>query len=80
MYAKTRIWVIEETGALTPRIRLECPDLEITAVRRQKISASHIVPALAVNEKWSVSVVVSMIPEPLSESPETLSGSAAARV
>ncbi len=43
-----RIWVIEEREGLTPRIRSECPDLAVTAVRRDRIALASRAPHLAV--------------------------------
>ena len=48
MHPGLRVWVIEEREALADRIRSECPDLSITAVRREKIGRAPQVPNLAV--------------------------------
>jgi len=43
-----RIWVIEERGGLAPRIRSECPDANVRAMRRDQIALTSPVPNLAV--------------------------------
>jgi DNA-binding NtrC family response regulator len=48
MRAGIRIWVIEEREGLAARIRSECPDLGVTAVRRDRIALTSHVPNLAV--------------------------------
>jgi DNA-binding NtrC family response regulator len=48
MRAAVRIWVIEEREGLALRIRSECPDLAVTAMRRDKIAAASWAPNLAV--------------------------------
>jgi DNA-binding NtrC family response regulator len=48
MRAETRIWVIEQREGLTARIQTECPDLSVTAIRREKIALTSQAPSLAV--------------------------------
>jgi len=48
MYAGTCIWVIEEGDRLAPRIRNECPEMTITAVRPERIALTTQLPNLAV--------------------------------
>ncbi len=48
MRAGIRIWVIEEREGLTTRIRSECPDLSVTAIRRERIALTSQLPHLAV--------------------------------
>ncbi len=48
MRSDTLIWVIEQAERLAPRIRSECPELVVTAVRQEKIAAISHVPQLAV--------------------------------
>jgi DNA-binding NtrC family response regulator len=48
MPAGIRIWVIEEREGLATHIRRECPDLSVTAVRRERIAVTSRVPNLAV--------------------------------
>jgi DNA-binding NtrC family response regulator len=43
-----RVWVIEEREMLASRIRVECPDVSVTAVRREGIALLPRVPSLAV--------------------------------
>jgi DNA-binding NtrC family response regulator len=64
MRAETRIWVIEEGERLTPCIRTECPEIVVTAVRRDRIAATLHVPHLAVvdatRRPWACSSIREM--------------------
>ncbi len=48
MRADLRIWVIEQREGLAPRIRSECPDVSVTAMRRDRIVLAPRAPNLAV--------------------------------
>ncbi len=48
MGSAVRIWVIEEREGLAPHIRRECPDLFVTAVRRDRIASASQSPSLVV--------------------------------
>jgi DNA-binding NtrC family response regulator len=43
-----RVWVIEDREVLAGSIRSECPDIAVSAVRREKIAILSQVPSLAV--------------------------------
>jgi two-component system response regulator GlrR len=64
VYAETRVWVIEEGDRLAPRIRSECPDMVVAAVRRERIAVTAQLPNLAIvdgtERPWACSSIREM--------------------
>lgn len=64
MHVGFRIWVIEEGEGLATSVRCECPDVSVTAVRRESIALTSHVPNLAVvdaaERRWACSSIREM--------------------
>jgi two-component system, NtrC family, response regulator GlrR len=63
MYTGTCIWVIEDGDRLAPRVRSECPDMQVTGVRRDRIAVTSQLPNLAVVDATEIPWACSSIRE-----------------
>ena len=69
MRAALRVWVIEESEGLAPRIRSECPEMVVTAMRPERIGSASPVPHLAVVDATHQPAAASFIREMRSRHP-----------